>query len=155
MYLKYVQCFECVYFIFVRLYLKYVQCFKCVFLQMKYEKALTQEDHIKIVCPDWVTACVAENAKIDELPYHPRLIKPPTPTPPPTPSPPPVPPTTMEVSEVCSILYQGLKFTLENSQNASRNSVLQVENIGTRKKLRVNSIFQLIPNPILVSKTLE
>ena len=34
---------------------------------------------------------------------------------------------------------QGSKFTLWNSQNASWNSVLRVENIGTRKKLRVIS----------------
>ena len=52
-------------------------------------------------------------------------------------------------------LRQGSKFTLANSQNASRNSVLRVENIGTRKKLRVHSIFQLILNPILVSKRLS
>ena len=43
----------------------------------------------------------------------------------------------------CQDQTQGSKFTLANSQNASRNSVLRVENIGTRKKLRVHSIFQL------------
>ena len=33
-------------------------------------------------------------------------------------------------------IVQGLKLTLANSQNASWNSGLRVENIGTRKKLR-------------------
>ena len=59
------------------------------------------------------------------------------------------------IVQLTTKLNQGSKFTLANSQNASRNSVLRVENIGTRKKLRANSIFQLIPNPILVSKTFE
>ena len=36
-----------------------------------------------------------------------------------------------------SIQIQGSKFMLVNSQNASWNSVLRVENIGARKKLRV------------------
>ncbi|KAK3103670.1 hypothetical protein FSP39_020895 [Pinctada imbricata] len=59
----------------------------------KYELALKHEENIKIVCPDWVTACIDGETKVDELPFHPRFIKPPTPTPPPTPSPPPQPTT--------------------------------------------------------------
>ena len=41
-----------------------------------------------------------------------------------------------------AIIYQGSKFMLANSQNASWNSVLRVENIGTRKKV-ASSIFHL------------
>ena len=49
---------------------------------------------------------------------------------------------------------QGSKFMLANSQNASWNSVLRVENKGTRKKLRVR-YFILYRIPILVSKIFQ
>ena len=49
---------------------------------------------------------------------------------------------------------QGSKLTLANSQNASWNSVLRVENIGTRKKLRV-LYFIYYRIPILVSKMFQ
>ena len=51
-------------------------------------------------------------------------------------------------------IYQGSKFMLANTQNASWNSVLRVENMGTRKKLRVR-YFIWYQIPILVSKMFQ
>ena len=50
--------------------------------------------------------------------------------------------------------HQGSKFMLANSQNASWNSVLRLENKGTRKKLRVR-YFISYQIPILVSKMFQ
>ncbi|KAK8740524.1 hypothetical protein OTU49_002956, partial [Cherax quadricarinatus] len=41
----------------------------------KYNCALENEDHINIVTPDWVPECLAEGSKVDEIEYHPRLLK--------------------------------------------------------------------------------
>lgn len=43
--------------------------------QTKYNLALEYEEHINIVTPDWVPDSLAEGNKVDEIDYHPRLLK--------------------------------------------------------------------------------
>ena len=56
-----------------------------------------------------------------------------------------------KISYILCNLFQGSKLALANSQNASWNSGLRVENIGTRKKLRVRYFIKYL-NLILFSK---
>ena len=43
--------------------------------QDKYMKALNLEEQISIVTPDWITDSIEEGVKLDEIEYHPRLLK--------------------------------------------------------------------------------
>ena len=35
---------------------------------------MRHSDRVQVVSPDWITECVAQKTKIDEIRYHPRLI---------------------------------------------------------------------------------
>lgn len=42
--------------------------------QAKYETALRHPSKLKVVCPDWITQCVAQGSVLAEDQFHPRLL---------------------------------------------------------------------------------